>query len=1094
MTSEHPRAIAFTQNYGLHLAVLAVAVAFFTCFIACITPATAQAKESNTITVGYYENEVFEEGAQEGAVKRGYAYEYYRKLSEYTGWKYDYVYGGFADLYQMLLDGKIDLLAGLAYTPEREGLIGYPEKPMGHETYNLLKHEVDVDTNSDPSSLEGKRIAVLDSAMVKVLDTFLKDHNVKAEIVPFKDNESMFAAFDSGETDILAAEGSGSYGRNNTEVLCSFGASDYYLCVNVKKPDLLEELDKAQSQLEIEEPNFISNLSSKYYSGSVTSRAFSAVEKEWVRTHRKLCIGYLDNYLPYCGTTKEGEVTGLLQDMVPEMLHDLGLTGIVLSYKGYGNYDDMITALNSDEVDMVFPVGGGLYYSELSGIFQSSPAVSASSELIYKGKLVDEASMRFAINGNNRMQYYFAKTYFPNAEIIEYSSAYECLDAVVAGRADATTLSGLRASDILKNSAYRELTSQQMSQEDEKCYGVKIGNEGLLKLVNRGIEAVGSDYAQSQSRRYVDGLYTYTVTDFIRDNAAVFALVFFAIAAFLIFLIARDARISRARIRDREAAQVELEQKNRELEQSQEALASALVEAENANRAKTAFLNNMSHDIRTPMNAIVGFTALASSHLDDTEQVRDYLSRISVSSQHLLSLINDVLDMSRIESGKVTIDNTNVHLPDVIHDLRTIVQANIAAKQQELLVDTKDVVNEDIVTDKLRLNQVLLNILSNAIKFTPTGGRISFRVIEKPSDDADTANFEFRIKDNGIGMSEEFQKTIFEAFSREKTSTVSGIQGTGLGMAITKNIVDMMGGTIDVISTEGEGSEFIVDIPCKISEQPTTFEPVPELQGLRALVADDDTDACLSLCSMLREIGMKPDWTSYGKEAVIRAKEAFEQNDEFKVYIIDWMMPDLNGIETVRRIRNIIGDTAPIIVLTAYDWSDVEDEAREAGVTAFCSKPIFMSELRNVLARPYNHENADDKPDYQTLFAGKRVLIAEDNEMNQMIATTILGESGLEFDIACNGSEAFEKVRDASAGYYDAVLMDIQMPIMDGYKSTKLIRALDDPQKSSIPILAVTANAFEDDRRLAIEAGMNGHLAKPYDIPVMLELLADVLK
>ena len=525
-----------------------------------------------------------------------------------------------------------------------------------------------------------------------------------------------------------------------------------------------------------------------------------------------------------------------------------------------------------------------------------------------------------------------------------------------------------------------------------------------------------------------------------------------------------------------------------------EALSNALMAAEHANRAKTTFLNNMSHDIRTPMNAIVGFTVLAASHLNNKEQVKDYLSKISVSSQHLLSLINDVLDMSRIESGKMTLEETEVHLPDLIHDLRTIIQANISAKQLELYIDTQDVVNEDIITDKLRLNQIFLNILSNAIKFTPAGGTISFRVIEKASLSAGLTTFEFRIRDNGIGMSEEFQKTIFEAFTREKTSTVSGIQGTGLGMAITKSIVDMMGGSIYVNSKEGEGTEFIVDIPCRLSENPTVFEQIPELKGLRALVADDDTNTCLSVCAMLRDIGMRPDWTGYGKEAVIRAKEALEQHDAFQVYIIDWMMPDLNGVETVRRIRKVIGDEAPIIIMTAYDWSDIEEEAREAGVTGFCSKPLFMSELRTILLQPFQTTVAEEvREEHLPDFSGKRILLAEDNEMNQMIAEAVLTEYGFTVDIACDGVKAVSMVEEAASGTYDIVLMDIQMPKMDGYKAAQIIRSFADRKKAEIPIVAVTANAFEEDRRLALEAGMNGHLAKPYDIPKMIETLTRLL-
>ena len=532
----------------------------------------------------------------------------------------------------------------------------------------------------------------------------------------------------------------------------------------------------------------------------------------------------------------------------------------------------------------------------------------------------------------------------------------------------------------------------------------------------------------------------------------------------------------------------------REDRNQRDALANALVAAEHANKAKTTFLNNMSHDIRTPMNAIVGFTALATSHIDNKEEVRDYLKKITISSQHLLSLINDVLDMSRIESGKMTLDESEVHLPDLIHDLRTIIHANVSAKQLNLNIETQNVTSENIIIDKLRMNQVFLNILSNAIKFTPNGGTISFCVSEKNSPIPEHAVFEFRIKDTGIGMSREFQKTIFEAFTREKTSTVSGIQGTGLGMAITKSIVDMMGGTISVSSEENKGTEFIVTIPCRLSNNVVDIESMPELQGQRALVVDDDTDSCLSVCSMLRKLGMKPDWTSSGKEAAIRSNEARQQDDAFSVYIIDWQMPDLNGIEVTRRIRKIAGEDASIIILTAYDWTDIEEEASEAGVTAFCSKPIFMSELRDVLSAPFRSGDSENEPEEKKVdFTGKKVLLAEDNEMNQMIAQAILEESGLEVVIANNGEEAVSLMEEAPAGTYDIILMDIQMPVMDGYKAARLIRALEDHEKAEVPIVAVTANAFEEDRKLALEAGMNGHLAKPYDIPKMLETLTDLL-
>ena len=530
----------------------------------------------------------------------------------------------------------------------------------------------------------------------------------------------------------------------------------------------------------------------------------------------------------------------------------------------------------------------------------------------------------------------------------------------------------------------------------------------------------------------------------------------------------------------------ELEAKNKELELSIEHEAIA-------NRSKREFLFNMSHDIRTPMNAIIGFTSLAATHVDNKEQVLDYLKKISISSQHLLSLINDVLDMSRIESGKVKIEEKVVHLPDLIHDLRSIIQSNVSAKRLSLLIDTMDVYDEDIITDALRLNQVLLNILSNAIKFTPSGGTISIQIIQKNTGIKDRADYEFRVKDTGIGMSEEFMDHIFEEFAREETSTVSRIQGTGLGMAIAKRIVDLMGGTIEVNSEQGVGSEFVVKIRFKVVDNKVEHKTIEQLEGIRALVADDDTDCCLNVCKMLRTIGLRPDWTISGKEAVIRAKDAIEQNDAFNVYIIDWMIPDMNGVEVVRNIRKFIGEETPIIILTAYDYTDIEQEAKEAGVTAFCSKPLFMSELREVLEKPFvlredvqevKHENFNDK----------RVLLAEDNELNREIAYEILKELGLTVDVVEDGKQALDAIDIHDAFYYDLVLMDVQMPNMDGYEATKAIRSLADKDKANVTIYAMTANAFEEDKNNALEAGMNGHIAKPFDIKQLSTVLSNILK
>ncbi len=529
------------------------------------------------------------------------------------------------------------------------------------------------------------------------------------------------------------------------------------------------------------------------------------------------------------------------------------------------------------------------------------------------------------------------------------------------------------------------------------------------------------------------------------------------------------------------------------LEKQTKDLQDALAAAQHANRAKTTFLNNMSHDIRTPMNAIIGFTSLAAAHIDNTEQVQSYLSKISTSSNHLLSLINDVLDMSRIESGKVKIEEKETSLPEVMHDLKTIVQSDITSKQLEFYIDTADVVNENVLCDKLRLNQVLLNLLSNAMKFTKPGGIVSVRIIQKGTAVEGTASYDFQIKDTGIGMSREFLEHVFEPFERERTSTVSGIQGTGLGMAITKNIVDMMGGTISVTSEEGKGTTFTVSLQFRTCSGPVRQEIIPELRGLRALVADDDFNTCSSVTKMLSTIGMRPDWTTSGKEAVLRTRLAVEQNDGYAAYIIDWLMPDMNGVEVVRRIRGMIGDDKPIIILTAYDWSDIEEEARKAGVTAFCSKPIFLSELREILESPFAITEEAAVAEESMSFEGKKILLVEDNEINQEIAVEILQAAGFTMDVADDGAVAVERIREAKPGQYDLILMDIQMPIVNGYEATRQIRALKDSPLSGIPIIAMTANAFDEDRKAAFEAGMNGHVAKPIDTPKLLELLGKIL-
>jgi signal transduction histidine kinase/CheY-like chemotaxis protein len=524
-----------------------------------------------------------------------------------------------------------------------------------------------------------------------------------------------------------------------------------------------------------------------------------------------------------------------------------------------------------------------------------------------------------------------------------------------------------------------------------------------------------------------------------------------------------------------------------------ELLQAALERAEAANQAKSAFLSNMSHDIRTPMNGIIGMTAIAGTHLEDSEKVADCLQKITVASKHLLGLINEVLDMSKIESGKVDLMEEAFNLSDLIDNVLTMSKAQIKAHNHEIEVNIKDVKHEKVIGDNMRVQQVFMNLMSNAIKYTPDGGKIVVTISEKTVTQKKTAFYEVIFEDNGIGMTKEFLKEIFNPFARSDDKRVRNVQGTGLGMSISRNIVRMMGGDIQVESELNVGSKFTITFFLKLQDEEEVN--YSEFIDLPVLVADDDKVSCESACSILNEMGMKSEWVLSGTEAVECVVDHHGRGRDFFAVILDWKMPEMDGVATARAIRKVIGDEVPIIIISAYDWSDIEQEAREAGVNAFIGKPLFKSRVLKLFndlvgGTKEKEEETTALGDFEKIdLNGKRVLLVEDNELNAEIANEILEMTGLEVDWEKNGAEAVERITEVEDGYYDLVLMDIQMPVMNGYEATKAIRALGRKYTKKLPIIAMTANAFAEDVHAAEDAGMNAHISKPID----LNALADVL-
>lgn len=1049
--------------------------------------AAAETASAKVVRVGSFEdtfNYVNEKGA-----RKGYGYELLETLSGYTGWQFEYVTCDWSDCFEKLKNGEIDIIGGISYTEDRTQEMLFSDEPMGVEKYYLYADLSRADISaSDFKTLNGQKIGVLMGTEPEVmLAEWEEKYGLKTEHVNISNNEDVKQKLANHEIDCFVSLEESFWAERGISTITRVGESGIYYAINKNRPDIKEELDDAMRALDEAVPFYTADLYKRYFSMDYTP-ILTGEEKAWLRKHGAIRMGFLasDSGVSTFDPAT-GEFTGVITDYIQFAADCLGNQELEFQLVGYDSKEAELDALKSGEIDMIFhcdqnPNLAEEYHFACTNTTWTSNLMAVTNKQHFNENNVN----RIAVPQNKLSLKKYLAFYYPQWEIVDCDTQEDAARLVKDGQADCF-VTGISSEN--KYSKKYSFYSVPLVNPVRSCFAVNSGNRSLLSILNKTIKAMPVNMLAGALAMYKSSARKVTLSDFIKDNffkVMLISSIAVAVVLLTILMLLQKARKAEAAARKAASDTQELNAK----------LQVAVEKAETANRAKSTFLSNMSHDIRTPMNAIIGFTTLALSNIDDTDRVKDYLGKTLASSNHLLSLINDVLDMSRIESGKIHLEEVEVNLSDVLHDLKTIVSGQIYAKQLELYMDVMDVTDEDVYCDKTRLNQILLNLLSNAIKFTPAGGTVSVRVRQLAGKVRGCGQYEFRIKDNGIGMSQEFAQKIFEPFERERTSTVSRIQGTGLGMAITKNIVDMMGGTIEVQTAQGKGTEFTVCVPMRAQTEQRPVEKITELEGLKALVVDDDFNTCDSVTKMLVKVGMRAEWTLSGKEAVLRARQSIEMSDVYHAYIIDWRLPDMNGIEVTRQIRSLHDDT-PIIILTAYDWSDIEVEAKAAGVTAFCSKPMFMSDLRETLMSALGQKPADAVqrllPEKNADFKGKHILLVEDNELNREIAQEILQEYGFLVDSAENGAVAVEKVSTAAPGSYDLVLMDVQMPIMDGYTVTRKIRALDDPARAKLPILAMTANAFDEDRRNALESGMNGFLSKPIVIGDLVQELHKIL-
>ena len=910
-----------------------------------VEASVAPSSELKTVRVGYFESRNFTQGAG-GDAKSGYGYEYLQRVAGYAGGTFEYVYGTWDELYQKLCAGEIDLLPAVSKTPEHEGQVLFPHEAMLNETFYIYAPADDGSlVRGDLSTFAGKRVGVVDHTnSCTVFDSWLASTGADLAVERYGSYAQMHAAFEAGDIDLFVSSDNKAFEAGDVAPMEIVGTEPYYLAVAPGENDLLAELDSMLTIIYAQDRVFLDELQNRYAADSAVNVFLTPEEASWISAHQTLKVGYLKDYLPYCASDGAGSATGLFTDVLGALLDGLpGGWGPDVDYSGYSSQRDLLDALAAGKVDVIFPVGGETWYAEKIGVSCSSPVATTSMDAVARVDAdFSQAIEKVAVNRNNLMQRLYVEDYFPGAQVLEFDSIDACLEAVKDGTAGCTVVNGLRSSALLKSEP--SLYTTRLPQTDARCFGVSAGNGVLLRFLNRGLGRLGESYGSNAASDYIAGLYRYTTLDYVRDNLP--AIVTVALAALCCIVAAGVDHVHKLR-----------GEAEREAEQNQR-LEDALASAERANRAKDLLLTNLSHDIRTPLNGILGALDINAS-CDDPSTVAENARKAHTASRQLLGLVDDLLEMSKLKSGDVAVEPETFLLASVFDN----VLAELRPEAEEAGVSIKFVChcvgfNTTWVSGSpVYIRQVFVNILDNAVRYNRAGGSVRWEAGLTGAPDGGVV-LTCSIKDDGPGIPEEMLGRVFEPFQQaESAAPRSEYRGSGLGLPIAHELTSLMGGTIDIQNVPGGGTEVMLAIPFErvevCDERALPSAPDASVEGMRFLVAEDNELNLEIMTYVLEQAGAaKVIAARDGGEAVRMFSAAPEGSID--AVLMDVMMPVMDGCEAARAIRALDradARTVPIIAVTARAFADDRTEILSSGMNEHLSKPLDTELLIQILAK-----------------------------------------------------------------------------------------------------------------------------------------------